>query len=160
MFTIHSKILEADLIDPDDVRKASWDTLILILVIISILWLPFTFSFVTSIDYSLNIFELCLCCVFFIDIVVTFFTAVHVEDEGVYLLNHKEIANHYFRGHFFVDLLSSIPIDIIIGYVFNGIDLGVLKLVRLIRFVRLSKIIKVLKKYELNRFQTAALVGM
>ena len=159
-FSINSKIHRALLIDPHDLWKAIWDTFILILVIVSILWLPFTFSFTTPIDESLNFFEVSICGIFLIDIVITFYTAVHVADKGVYLLTHKEIAIHYIKGFFFVDLISSIPIDIIIGYIVYGIDLGVLKLIRLIRFIRLSKIIKVLKKYELTRFQTAALVGV
>lgn len=159
VYSIHSKIRNAHLIDPHDLWKATWDTMILILVIVSMLWLPFTFSFTTSIDRDFDFFEVCICGIFLIDIVITFYTAVHVVDQRTYLLTHKAIALHYLKGYFFVDLISSIPIDIIIGYIVTNIDLGVLKLIRLIRFIRLSKIIKVLKKYELNRFQTAALVG-
>ena len=155
---IHSQIRSSHLIDPSDVWKATWDTSVLILVIVSMLWLPFTFSFNTPFDTSLNFFEVSVCGIFLIDIGITFHTAVHVAERGIYLLNHRDIALHYLQGYFFVDLISSIPIDIIIGYIVYNIDLSVLKLIRLVRFIRLSKIIKVLRKYELNRYQTAALV--
>jgi len=47
---------------------------------------------------------------FFIDILITFFSAYLNDDEKV-VDNHKNIAQNYVKSWFFIDIFSIIPID-------------------------------------------------
>ena len=50
---------------------------------------------------------------FFLDILLSFFTAID-DDQKVYsITDRKLIAKNYLRGWFFIDIISILPIDVI-----------------------------------------------
>ena len=52
--------------------------------------------------------------IFFIDIVLMFFTTIRVTDEALEIFDKKEIALTYMKGWFIIDFLSIVPFDVFI----------------------------------------------
>jgi hypothetical protein len=159
MATIFQQVKDHYLINPLSHTKSRWDVLVLGIVVFSLLWLPFTFSFTTKYDTSFNSLEITLCVFFLMDMLITFNCAVFYPNRKLYYSTRYDIAIIYIKGYFLVDFASSVPFDMILEYILPDFDGNILKLIRLVRFIRLTKVIKFLKKYELNRYQTAAMVG-
>ena len=75
---------------------------------------------------------------FFIDIILTFFTA-YVNQNKEYVLDHWRIARHYLLTWFLLDLLSCIPFSFILDV--NNYN----SLARVSRLPRIYKVIKVVR---------------
>ena len=65
------------------------------------------------------------------------------------VLDHTKIAWRYLRSWFLVDVLSTIPVDLLVE-VFSGTEdgsqsVGTLKLLRILRLARLLKMVRLLK---------------
>lgn len=106
--------------------KAVWDWLILLLVIYTAVFTPYSAAFLLNEEqveekhwdcsYScdpLNIIDLIVDIMFIVDIVINFRTTyVNVNDEVV---SHPgKIAIHYFKGWFLIDMVAAIPFDLLI----------------------------------------------
>ncbi|KAM9296919.1 voltage-gated inwardly rectifying potassium channel KCNH6 [Gastrophryne carolinensis] len=133
--------------------KAVWDWLILLLVIYTAIFTPYSAAFLLNnqeeeknweCGYScnpLNIVDLIVDIMFIIDIVINFRTTyVNINDEVV---SHPgKIAIHYFKGWFLIDMVAAIPFDLLIYR--TGSDetttlIGLLKTARLLRLVRVAR---------------------
>jgi hypothetical protein len=84
---------------------------------------------------------------FFIDIFVTFNTSYLHPMTGEEIFSYKDIASNYIYGQFWIDLISSIPLDDFI-FIFNpNIDkknaetFVLFSCLKLIRILRLSRLI-------------------
>ena len=51
--------------------------------------------------------------IFFIDIILTFMTAVPDKDDHEHVYDYKYIAKEYLKGWFWIDLIAILPIDYI-----------------------------------------------
>ncbi|NWI60004.1 KCNH2 protein, partial [Calyptomena viridis] len=105
--------------------KAVWDWLILLLVIYTAIFTPYSAAFLLSdseeaqrhhCGYScspLNVVDLIVDIMFIIDILINFRTTyVNINDEVV---SHPgKIAIHYFKGWFLIDMVAAIPFDLLI----------------------------------------------
>ncbi|KAL4617785.1 potassium voltage-gated channel subfamily H member 6 [Arapaima gigas] len=135
--------------------KAAWDWVILLLVIYTAVFTPYSAAFLLNeqederrrtCGYTcnpLNVVDLVVDVMFIVDIVINFRTTyVNRNDEVV---SHPgRIAVHYFRGWFFVDVVAAIPFDLLIFRA--GSDepqtttlIGLLKTARLLRLVRVAR---------------------
>ncbi|XP_069490229.1 voltage-gated inwardly rectifying potassium channel KCNH6 isoform X2 [Ambystoma mexicanum] len=133
--------------------KAVWDWLILLLVIYTAVFTPYSAAFLLNdqeeektweCGYScnpLNIVDLIVDIMFIVDIIINFRTTyVNVNDEVV---SHPgKIAIHYFKGWFLIDMVAAIPFDLLIFR--TGSDetttlIGLLKTARLLRLVRVAR---------------------
>ncbi|XP_063075188.1 potassium voltage-gated channel subfamily H member 2a isoform X2 [Engraulis encrasicolus] len=132
--------------------KAVWDWVILLLVIYTAIFTPYSASFLLSdaeeaamqrCGYScspLNVVDLIVDILFILDIVINFRTTyVNSNDEVV---SHPvRIAVHYFKGWFLIDLVAAIPFDLLIYR--SGEEtttlIGLLKTARLLRLVRVAR---------------------
>nr|XP_033775070.1 potassium voltage-gated channel subfamily H member 6 isoform X5 [Geotrypetes seraphini] len=133
--------------------KAVWDWLILLLVIYTAIFTPYSAAFLLNdqeeekswaCGYScnpLNIVDLIVDIMFIVDIVINFRTTyVNIHDEVV---SHPgKIAIHYFKGWFLIDMVAAIPFDLLIFR--TGSDetttlIGLLKTARLLRLVRVAR---------------------
>ncbi|NXB89883.1 KCNH6 protein, partial [Vidua chalybeata] len=134
--------------------KAVWDWLILLLVIYTAVFTPYSAAFLLNEEqveekrwdcsYScdpLNIIDLIVDIMFIVDIVINFRTTyVNINDEVV---SHPgKIAIHYFKGWFLIDMVAAIPFDLLIFR--SGSDetttlIGLLKTARLLRLVRVAR---------------------
>ncbi|KAM6174342.1 LOW QUALITY PROTEIN: voltage-gated inwardly rectifying potassium channel KCNH6 [Erethizon dorsatum] len=133
--------------------KAVWDWLILLLVIYTAVFTPYSAAFLLSdqdesqrgaCSYTcspLTMVDLIVDIMFVVDIVINFRTTyVNSNDEVV---SHPRcIAVHYFKGWFLIDLVAAIPFDLLIFR--TGSDetttlIGLLKTARLLRLVRVAR---------------------
>ncbi|KAF7697817.1 potassium voltage-gated channel subfamily H member 6a [Silurus meridionalis] len=135
--------------------KAVWDWLILLLVLYTAVFTPYSAAFLLSehqdegrIDCGytcnpLNVVDLVVDVMFIIDIIINFRTTyVNRNDEVV---SHPgRIAQHYFKGWFLIDIVAAIPFDLLIFR--SGPDepqtttlIGLLKTARLLRLVRVAR---------------------
>ncbi|KAJ8336420.1 hypothetical protein SKAU_G00376400 [Synaphobranchus kaupii] len=132
--------------------KAVWDWLILLLVIYTAIFTPYSAAFLLndqeeaamqSCGYScspLNVVDLIVDIMFIIDIVINFRTTyVNTNDEVV--SQPGRIAVHYFKGWFLIDMVAAIPFDLLIYR--SGEEtttlIGLLKTARLLRLVRVAR---------------------
>uniref|UniRef100_A0A3B3R4F8 Potassium voltage-gated channel subfamily H member 7 n=1 Tax=Paramormyrops kingsleyae TaxID=1676925 RepID=A0A3B3R4F8_9TELE len=133
--------------------KAVWDWLILLLVIYTAIFTPYSAAFLLNdqeeqkrreCGYScnpLNLVDLIVDIMFIIDILINFRTTyVNLNDEVV---SHSgKIAVNYFKGWFLIDMVAAIPFDLLIFG--SGSDetttlIGLLKTARLLRLVRVAR---------------------
>uniref|UniRef100_A0A8C5U366 Potassium voltage-gated channel subfamily H member 6 n=1 Tax=Malurus cyaneus samueli TaxID=2593467 RepID=A0A8C5U366_9PASS len=132
--------------------KAVWDWLILLLVIYTAVFTPYSAAFLLNEEqveekrwdcsYScdpLNIIDLIVDIMFIVDIVINFRTTyVNINDEVV---SHPgKIAIHYFKGWFLIDMVAAIPFDLFLPSPLQTTTLiGLLKTARLLRLVRVAR---------------------
>ncbi|XP_012515664.1 PREDICTED: potassium voltage-gated channel subfamily H member 6 isoform X2 [Propithecus coquereli] len=133
--------------------KAVWDWLILLLVIYTAVFTPYSAAFLLSdqdesqrgaCGYTcspLTMVDLIVDIMFVVDIVINFRTTyVNSNDEVV--SHPRRIAIHYFKGWFLIDMVAAIPFDLLIFR--TGSDetttlIGLLKTARLLRLVRVAR---------------------
>ncbi|KAM4531422.1 potassium voltage-gated channel subfamily H member 6a isoform 3-T3 [Odontesthes bonariensis] len=138
--------------------KAVWDWVILLLVIYTAIFTPYSAAFLLneveeeqrrSCGYTcnpLNVVDLVVDVMFIVDILINFRTTyVNHNDEVV---SHPgRIAQHYFKGWFLIDIVAAIPFDLLIFR--SGSQetepqtqttlIGLLKTARLLRLVRVAR---------------------
>nr|XP_055112316.1 potassium voltage-gated channel subfamily H member 6 isoform X3 [Symphalangus syndactylus] len=133
--------------------KAVWDWLILLLVIYTAVFTPYSAAFLLSdqdesrrgaCGYTcspLTVVDLIVDIMFIVDIIINFRTTyVNTNDEVV--SHPRRIAVHYFKGWFLIDMVAAIPFDLLIFR--TGSDetttlIGLLKTARLLRLVRVAR---------------------
>ncbi|XP_030743954.1 potassium voltage-gated channel subfamily H member 6 isoform X2 [Echinops telfairi] len=133
--------------------KAVWDWLILLLVIYTAVFTPYSAAFLLShqeesrredCGYTcspLTVVDLIVDIMFVVDIAINFRTTyVNTNDEVV---SHPRcIAVHYFKGWFLIDMVAAIPFDLLIfrtGSEETTTLIGLLKTARLLRLVRVAR---------------------
>ncbi|TTH38816.1 Potassium voltage-gated channel subfamily H member 7 [Bagarius yarrelli] len=133
--------------------KAVWDWLILLLVIYTAIFTPYSAAFLLNdpeekkrhvCGYScnpLNVVDLIVDIMFIVDILINFRTTyVNANDEVV--SHPARIAVHYFKGWFLIDMVAAIPFDLLIfgsGSEETTTLIGLLKTARLLRLVRVAR---------------------
>uniref|UniRef100_UPI00358FCF04 potassium voltage-gated channel subfamily H member 6 n=1 Tax=Myxine glutinosa TaxID=7769 RepID=UPI00358FCF04 len=145
--------------------KAVWDWLILLLVIYTAIFTPFSAAFLLNDPQTawhrkhctyacdpLSIVDLLVDIMFIIDILINFRTTyVNANDEVV--SKPGKITVHYFKGWFLIDMVAAIPFDFLIfGSGSNEVSklvhgascettilIGLLKTARLLRLVRVAR---------------------
>ena len=100
---------------------------------------------------------------FFMDVIFNFRTTYMNSKTGLLVTNAKKIAiNYALNGRLFIDIIASIPLELILSPAIeseNSQTLQVLGLVKLVRLLRLGRIITFMKmkqsfKLGLRIFQT------
>ena len=123
-----------------------WDSVILVLVIVSCLLVPYQFAFdqTKALDgfqliYLIDLF-------FLVDIGLNFVTTY--QERGVEVFDKKQCSRRYGRSMLVVDVIASVPLDLIAwvlignGHVLGGSLVLALRLLRLLRIVRLFVILR------------------
>nr|XP_046237987.1 potassium voltage-gated channel subfamily H member 7-like isoform X1 [Scatophagus argus]XP_046237988.1 potassium voltage-gated channel subfamily H member 7-like isoform X1 [Scatophagus argus] len=105
--------------------KAVWDWLILLLVIYTAIFTPYSAAFLLNdieeqrrreCGYScspLNVVDLIVDIMFIVDILINFRTTYVNANEEV-VSHPAKIAIHYFKGWFLIDMVAAIPFDLLI----------------------------------------------
>ncbi len=105
--------------------KAVWDWVILLLVIYTAIFTPYSAAFLLNDEeeaamqrcgYScnpLNVVDLIVDIMFIVDIVINFRTTYVNSNEEV-VSQPGRIAIHYFKGWFLIDMVAAIPFDLLI----------------------------------------------
>ncbi|KAK3097787.1 hypothetical protein FSP39_013195 [Pinctada imbricata] len=140
-----------------------WDLFMLVLLIANLIILPVAISFFND-DLSTHwiVFNCISDTVFFLDILINFRTGVILNDfADEIILDPKLIAKHYIKSWFFLDFISSIPMDYIILLWDSEADfyqmfqagralrmLRLAKLLSLLRLLRLSRLVRYVQQWE------------
>lgn len=121
-----------------------WDCWIIILAIWNSLYIPYDIAFSPSIsdNWLMIFFNALIDFNFFIDIILTFRTTYY-DSDGEEVFDWKKIAKKYLLGRFFIDLISTIPLD-------SMGNLPVLQTFQLLKLFRLSRISKIIKNLPLK----------
>ena len=128
-------------------NKIRFDLFIITLAVINWFQIPYVLAFVDLDEQILwlDIFNGLIDIWFMLDVVINFRTSYVDEPTGNEITNFKDIAVHYLKGKFWIDLLASLPLDFF-SYTLNNEDndntiilqlFGLLKLVRILRLSRL-----------------------
>ncbi|XP_039645048.1 potassium voltage-gated channel subfamily H member 6 isoform X1 [Perca fluviatilis] len=133
--------------------KAFWDWIILILVLYTAVFTPYSATFLLdehgdlrqrSCGYTcspLNVADLMVDVLFIVDIVINLRTT-YVDQNDEVVTQPSRIAKHYVKGWFPIDLFAAIPFDLLIFR--SGSDematlTSLLKTARLLRLVRVAR---------------------
>uniref|UniRef100_A0AC35TRK9 Ion_trans domain-containing protein n=1 Tax=Rhabditophanes sp. KR3021 TaxID=114890 RepID=A0AC35TRK9_9BILA len=126
--------------------KAFWDWVILLLVIYTAVITPYVAAFLLrefqNVDRSnrskftqyLEIIDLIVDIMFIVDIIINFRTTF-VNDNDEVVSHPGDIAWHYFKGWFVIDLIAAVPFDLLLSSSNNDMTtlIGLLKTARLLR---------------------------
>ncbi|KAM9838095.1 voltage-gated inwardly rectifying potassium channel KCNH6 [Aulostomus maculatus] len=133
--------------------KAFWDWIILLLVLYTAVFTPYSAAFLLdehgdlrqrSCGYTcnpLNVADLMVDVLFIVDIVINLRTT-YVDQNDEVVTQPSRIAKHYIKGWFPIDLFAAIPFDLLIFR--SGSDematlTSLLKTARLLRLVRVAR---------------------
>ena len=112
------------------------------------------FNIETEMLSFIGLVNLFLDIMFVADLIVSFQTAYLDDHDGLLVVQPKKIAIHYFKTWFFIDFVSTVPIDYIVmiaspeGSASSGARAS--KLVRTLRLFRLMKLVRLLKLQKLR----------
>ncbi|VVC43365.1 Hypothetical protein CINCED_3A007854 [Cinara cedri] len=156
-----------------------WDLCMLLLLVANLIILPVGISFFNDdFDTRWIIFNCLSDTIFLVDIIVNFRTGVLQPDNSEQvILEPKLIARNYLRSWFFLDLISSLPLDYLflminqdVGDGIQGIQilhagralriLRLAKLLSLVRLLRLSRLVRYVNQWEEVYFLNMASVFM
>ena len=129
-----------------------WELIVIILAVYSSIVLPLDIAFKPPSlqDLRITIFNYFIDFMFFIDIVITFRTTQVNLMTGDTISDPKEIARNYLKGKFWIDMLSTIPLDDLLVLFLKDLDKKTVKkfvllsCLKMIRILRLSKLIEYL----------------
>ena len=101
-------------------------------------------------------FDMGATCVFALDIVLTFFTAI--DEEGTnetFILDRRVIARAYLKFWFWLDLAATIPFDLVLRSAAANLGFN-----RLLRLVRLFKLIRIVRLSSLSQSFDSELISV
>lgn len=126
--------------------RENWDIFIIILTIYNCLELPIDTAFNYRLNHDpyglFNGFNLIIDLLNAIDIVLNFRTTYINKLTGQEVLNPKEISQNYLRSSFVIDLLATIPFDIVFQSFLCSDEKGRVNLqtISLLKFIRLLRL--------------------
>lgn len=135
-------------INQNDKYKIGWDIFIMAILVLIIVVMPARIAFVESEPLEWQIAFYAVDFLFLIDIILWFFTSYTDPYKQIEITSHKNIAINYTKTWFFIDFLSTFPIDAImtshnLNDLFRFARIG--KIYKLIRLFRLMKVFKLIK---------------
>ena len=88
---------------------------------------------------------------FFVDIIVTFLTAYHDESKINLITDRKEIAKKYLKFWFWLDVLSILPVDMLVPSTDDSSGGSLTDMTRFSRMGRLYKMVRMLRMVKMIR---------
>jgi len=146
-----------ELIHPHGKFRNTWDVATLLLIIWVIIYVPFMVAFEVEVDLNVlewhHVISFLVDAFFLIDIVLNFNTGVEID--GVVVMERLAIAKDYIKSWFIIDMISGVPIDIVIlttgdtsssnsqfaSIAKMGRMMRILKLARLFRIARVMRVV-------------------
>lgn len=117
---IDQRKLPGCLISPTSLFKIYWNMLMLVLIIFMAIIIPLRISFEETTPISWVIIDSVFDAIFTVDIVLNFLTA-YEDENGMLIIDKKKIAKNYIKAWLLIDLVSSIPISLIIYFTNSGL---------------------------------------
>jgi hypothetical protein len=144
-------------VDPTARVHLLWDVLVGLLVLFSVVEVPFTLAFEHF--PKEQPFLLAMDIVFMCDVALVFFTAIRAPGRAKLKVSHRVIASTYVRGWFGVDAVASLPVNFILtnSAVSSVPLLRLLRLLHMLRVFRLGRISARLEAAEWLKVNTSLL---
>jgi Ion transport protein len=150
--------LSIPLIRVNGTFRTRWDILIIILSLWVCFVLPVHIAFEPDgLDSDINFyFNNLIDIAFVVDIVLNFRTTINNPLTGEEILNSKVIAMSYLKSRFVLDLIATIPYDLMIGntggskFQFQFRVFSILKMVRLVRFTKIIAFLNTTESVKLS----------
>eukprot|EP00439_Symbiodinium_sp_Y106_P001414 s7997_g1.t1 len=140
------------IISPKNPWKICWDVFVGILIIYTMIAMTWRIGFDQAAQGGALIFDYAVDAVFAVDTVLCFRTGFYAESaEDTLITDAWEIAKRYCMSYFLFDLLSWLPIDLLVQ-VITGHSGAEMKSVKLMKFVRLIRLAKLMRLFKLGRF--------
>ena len=149
------EVFAPPLVYPEHPYRLAWDSALTLLVIFYALVVPLRLAFpLASPSYAQTIFDIICSFLFIIDIGLNFCTAIKLR--GSWVTDHKIIAKVYLKSWFIIDLVSSMPIDLVfLGQDASLDDASVANSVKMLKGLRIFKLLRVLRLQRIiNRLET------
>jgi len=128
------------LISHDSFLRGNWETMILGLVLFQAIQAPYEIAFDDSFAFTTYTWDIFMILLFFIDFGHNFFTT-YCNKNGDLVINGQLIVQNYVHTvWFWVDLVSSIPYDLISSN--DSASTSNIKTIKLLRLARMGKILK------------------
>jgi CRP-like cAMP-binding protein len=143
------------IVHPSAPYKVAWDTCTMLFIIYSVISVPYFVCLSIVLPPGMITFHLLVDGLFFIDVLISFRTAFVERSTGIVNTVPSTMACHYFKGWFWVDFISCIPVDQLVAFyegVAEGSGFRTLKLLRVVRLVRLVKLARITKLSRFIRF--------
>ncbi|XP_022173768.1 potassium/sodium hyperpolarization-activated cyclic nucleotide-gated channel 2 isoform X3 [Myzus persicae] len=152
---LRQRLLGAWIIHPCSKFRFYWDLCMLLLLVANLIILPVGISFFNDdFDTRWIIFNCLSDTIFLVDIIVNFRTGIlQTDNSEQVILEPKLIARNYLRSWFFLDLISSLPLDYLF-LMFNqdvGEGIQILHAGRALRILRLAKLLSLVRLLRLSR---------
>ncbi|CAH1723761.1 potassium/sodium hyperpolarization-activated cyclic nucleotide-gated channel 2 isoform X2 [Aphis gossypii] len=152
---LRQRSLGAWVIHPCSKFRFYWDLCMLLLLVANLIILPVGISFFNDdFDTRWIIFNCLSDTIFLVDIIVNFRTGIlQTDNSEQVILEPKLIARNYLRSWFFLDLISSLPLDYLF-LMFNqdvGEGIQILHAGRALRILRLAKLLSLVRLLRLSR---------
>uniref|UniRef100_A0A674P8T2 Potassium voltage-gated channel subfamily H member 2 n=1 Tax=Takifugu rubripes TaxID=31033 RepID=A0A674P8T2_TAKRU len=138
--------------------KAFWDWIILILVLYTAVFTPYSAAFLLDehrdlrqrrCGYTcnpLNVADLMVDVLFIVDIVINLRTT-YVDQNDEVVTQQSQIAKHYIKGWFPIDLLAAIPFDLLM-FRSGSDEVRMATLTSLLKTARLLRLVRVARKLD------------
>ena len=113
------EIIESGYIEPFSNLRLTYDCVLFLLEIYSLIYVPITLAFKLNEPIKINfpfLFNIFVDCVFFFDIILSFFTAYYDFDEQL-VTEIEQIALNYLNTWFIVDFITGIPFNSILDLI-------------------------------------------
>ena len=124
----YSSLLKIGFIHPGYKPKIRFDMFISVLILWSVIMLPYRIAFDDvpewDTDPGMYLFEWFVDACFFVDIGLSFRTSYENINSRTVVASSRKVARHYLLGWFTVDILSTLPLDLIIGQLMGSDSQG------------------------------------
>lgn len=128
-------------IHPNNKYLVFWTMIGMLMIFYCITFMPYGMVFVDN--AGVNLFEDIMNYYFMVDIVVNFLTLYYDPETGLLETSLKKVAMVYISGFCFLDVISSVPIDLISSDAGSANKiLRIFKIPRLLKVAGLSKLLK------------------
>jgi hypothetical protein len=132
------------MIHPSSTVRKAWDVLVCMLLLYCALALPLYIAFGVEEHDLLRLLDRMVDCVFMLDVLLNFFTGY--TDRGVLIMDQSAVAAKYCRSWLALDLLSSLPMDLILSprktMLSGGASDSLLRLHSLVRLLKITRIVR------------------
>lgn len=133
------------MIEPDSKLLLIWDLFIGLLVIYIIIVTPLQIGFDLRDNSSTTGVLIMIVVCYGLDMLIQFNTAYYDDITETVVYNRQMIAKKYFQFWFWPDLISTVPIDIIVQIYYNESNLQIIRMIRFFRLIKLFKVVHVIK---------------
>lgn len=144
----HLQVVNENVFHPNSSWRLIWDITLACMVIYSIIIIPYQIGMQVNPDTISTIIDYSLTVCFGIDILLNFNTAFLDPVTEKLEYGRKEIVHNYLGFWFWIDLLATIPFDIIIGIFVEASKFRTIRIIRILRLMRLVKIYRLFSEDE------------